>query len=110
MDFHHLLLAGLPAHTASPPEADMTGSPRMSHLGHFRIHALPKARSMPTLKTKRHNQHGPAVGAIGPEPTGHRRAAFPRCTSSIHFAVYLKVEDVDRGSNCDQIISKLPGG
>src|SRR5262245_35470337 len=27
MDLHHLLLAGLPAHTASPPEADMTGSP-----------------------------------------------------------------------------------
>src|SRR5215510_12046011 len=28
MDLHHLLLAGLPAHTASPPEADMTRSPR----------------------------------------------------------------------------------
>jgi len=27
MDFHHLLPAGLPAHTASLPEADMTGSP-----------------------------------------------------------------------------------
>src|SRR5215467_11318120 len=28
MDLHHLLLAGLPAHTAPPPEADVTESPR----------------------------------------------------------------------------------
>src|SRR5262244_3945748 len=28
MDLHHLLLAGLPAHTASPPKADFGGSLR----------------------------------------------------------------------------------
>src|SRR5262245_5297753 len=63
MDFHHLLLAGLPAHTASPAEADMTEMSRD-------VAEVPFPDITPALS----GQYGP--------PRAHREPAVVRSCSA----------------------------
>src|SRR5215510_15013525 len=81
MDFHHLLLAGLPAHSAPPPTADIVG------VG-WQVSSVPGGDIAPV--TARRSQNRPACDrdrisiSINRFAGPVRQARSPRCATPLH--------------------------